>query len=350
MKAFHMVRISVIALITVALATAYISSLAHAQATVVDFSSSPPSGQYSFKSWTPKSVPDLIKGNSSGEGTNIAGHLFLPAGGEKVPAVILMHGSGGIYPAMLDFWPKRFNAEGVAVLAVDSFGPRGVQSTADDQSKVPFAADVADAFAALKLLASHPRIDPSRIAVMGFSRGGITAWRTGVELLIGAQKFPNGLRFAAHVQMYSGGCVGIFRLIVKPGVFSKAPMLWVHGDADDYCPMSPCQDYAERIGKAGTPVEFVVIKGARHKFDFDDTKLHDLRNAQKTLENCPIETDIETFMTYDRFTGKRLSGDDYEAALKKSCRALGASVEGNHDAREKAAQAVTAFLHKVFAK
>lgn len=350
MKAFHMVRISTIALFTVSLAIAFISSFVHAQETVVDFSSSPQSGQYSFRSWTPKSVPDLIKGNSSGEGVNITGHLFLPAGGEKVPAVILMHGSGGMYPAMLDFWPKQFNAEGVAVLAVDSFGPRGVQSTADDQSKVPFAADVADAFAALQLLASHPRIDPSRIAVMGFSRGGITAWRTGVERLISAQNLPNELSFAAHVQIYSGGCVGIFRLIVRPGVFSKAPMLWVHGDADDYCPMAPCQDYAERIGKAGTPVEFVVIKGARHKFDFDDTKLHDLRNAQKTLEKCPIETNIETLISYDRFTGQRLSGDDYETALKKSCRALGASVEGNHDAREKAAQAVTAFLHKVFAK
>ncbi len=337
-------------LFTMALAVAYVSSLAHAQETVVDFSASQPSGQYSFKSWTPKSVPDLIKGNASGEGVNIIGHLFLPAGAEKVPAIVLMHGSGGIYPAMLDFWPKQFNAENIAVLAVDSFGPRGVQSTADDQSKVPFAADVADAFAALKLLASHPRIDSSRIAVMGFSRGGITAWRTGVERLIAAQNLANGLRFAAHVQMYSGGCVGIFRLIVKPGVFSKAPMLWVHGDVDDYCSMAPCQDYAERIGKAGTPVEFVVIKGARHKFDFDDTKRYDLRNAQKTSDDCPIETDIDTLMTYDRFTGQRLSGDDYEAAIKKSCRALGASVEGNHDAREKAAQAVTAFFGKVFRK
>lgn len=80
----------------------------------------------------------------------------------------MMHGSGGIYSAMLGYWPEQFNAAGYAVLSVDSFGPRGVKSTATDQSQVPFAADVADAFAALKLLASHPRIDAGRIAIMGF--------------------------------------------------------------------------------------------------------------------------------------------------------------------------------------
>jgi hypothetical protein len=95
---------------------------------------------------------------------------------------------------------------------------------------------------------------------------------------------------------------------------------------------------------------FCSGKGARHKFDFNDSKRYDLRNAQKTLDDCPIETDINTLMTYDHFTGQLLSGDDYEAVLKKSCWALGATVEGNHDAREKAAQAVTAFFHKVFAK
>jgi dienelactone hydrolase len=346
----YMLRVSMATLFAIALAITCVCSMANAQNVVTDFSAGPPSGQYSFPSWTPKTLPELIKGNLSGEGVKITGHLFLPSGMGKVPAVLLIHGSGGIYDAMLDFWPKRFNAEGIAVLAVDSFGPRGVKTTAEDQSQVPFTADVADAFAALKLLATHPRIDPGRIAIMGFSRGGITAWRTGVEKIIVGQKLPNGLRFAAHVPVYSGGCVGLFRLNIKPGVFSKAPMLWIHGDADDYCTMAPCQDYADRIGKAGTPVEFVVIKGARHKFDYDDQKRYDLRTAQRTLDGCPVEIDIDTFGYSDRFTGQRLSGKDLEAVMKKSCSALGASYEGNRDARDKAAQAATAFLQKVFAK
>lgn len=328
------------------------ASWASAQELVADFSAAPPSGVYSFASRSPKSFPELLDPAGPGDKVNIVGHLFLPPGqGEaKRPAVLLMHGSGGIYNAMLDYWPKQFNAAGYAVLAVDSFGPRGVQSTAEDQSQVPFAADVADAFAALRLLASHPRIDAGHIAIMGFSRGGITTWRTAIERVIAAQRLPGGLRFAAHVPVYSGGCVGAFRLAVKPGVFSKAPMLWLHGDADDYALMAPCQDYAERIGQVGTPVQFVVIPGARHKFDSDDLRLHFVRGAQRTLEGCPLELDVETLVTYDRFTGQRLPREAVQVAAKQSCSALGASVEGNRAARDKAAQAVLGFLGQVFTR
>lgn len=323
-----------------------------AQDVVADFSAGPPSGRYAFASSTPKTFGDLFKDRSQqGDPVNVVGHLFLPpadaAASRKLPAVVFMHGSGGVYSAMLDYWPKRLNAAGIAMLAVDSFGPRGVQSTADDQSQVPFAADVADAFAALRLLASHPRIDASRIAIVGTSRGGITAWRTAVERVIAAQ--GGGLRFAAHVPMYSGGCAGAFPLVVRPGVFSKAPMLWLHGDADDYTPMVSCRDYAERIRQAGTPVEFVVVEGARHKFDDDGTRRIYLRAAQRSLPDCPIEMDIDTLYAYDRASGQRLAGDAYREALKK-CSALGASVEGDRGAREKAAQAVTGFLGRVLAE
>ena len=324
--------------------------IAHAQApeVVTTFASGAPSGRYAFASWTPKTLGELMQGNKGGETVNIVGHLFLPPGNDKVPAVVLVHGSGGIYNAELDYWPKQFNAAGIAVFTLDMFGPRGVQSTAEDQSQVPFAADVADAFAALRLLATHPRIDRQRIAIMGFSRGGTATLRASVERIIAAQKLPDGLRYAAFIPTYAGGCAGIFRLVVKPGVFSKAPMLFIHGDADDYTPIGPCQDYADKIGKAGTPVEFVVIEGAHHKFDMDDLKRYYVRGATRTKAECPLEIDIDTLYAYDRTTGARLQGEAYTAALK-NCSAVGATIEGSNRARDKAAQAAIAFLKKTFA-
>jgi dienelactone hydrolase len=325
--------------------------VAHAQSpeVVTTLAGGPQSGRYAFSSWTPKTLGELMQGNKSTETVNVVGHLFLPPGTDKVPAVVLVHGSGGIYSALLDYWPKQFNAAGIAVFTLDMFGPRGVQSTAEDQSQVPFAADVADVFAALRILATHPRVDAQRIALMGFSRGGTATLRAAVEKIIASQKLPDGLRYAAFIPTYAGGCAGVFRLVVKPGVFSTRPILFIHGDADDYTPIGPCQDYAERIGKAGTPVEFLVLEGAHHKFDSDDMKRYYVRGATRTKADCPVEIDIDTLNAYDRATGARLQGEAYTAALK-NCGAVGATVEGSTRARDKAAQAAVAFLKKTLAR
>jgi dienelactone hydrolase len=331
----------------VASAGTFVAASAAAQDLVTSFENGPPAGKYAFASWTPKTLTELAQGNRTDATVNVVGHLFLPPGDGKVPAVVLVHGSGGIYNALLDYWPKQFNAAGIAVFTLDMFGPRGVQSTADDQSQVPFAADVADTFAALRLLATHPRIDAQRVALMGFSRGGTATLRAAVQKIAGWQKLPDGLRFAAFIPTYAGGCAGVFRVVVKPGVFSTRPMLFIHGDADDYTPIAPCQDYADRIGKAGTPIEFLVIEGAHHKFDSDDTKRYYLRTVSRTRAECPLEIDVDTWYSYDRTTGARLQGTSYTDVLK-SCGATGAIVEGNNRARDKAAQAAIAFLKKTF--
>jgi dienelactone hydrolase len=333
-------------IVGIAAACGLLSPTTHAQALVSDFKAGPANGAYAFASSTPQALPELVRPGATAEAVNIVGHLFMPQGNGKVPAVLLMHGSGGIDDTMLDYWPKLLNAQGIAVFSLDRFGPRGVKSTTTDQSQVPFAADVADAFAALRLLASHPRIDANRIAIMGFSRGGIASWRTAVERIAAAQQ-PDGLRFAAHIQAYSGGCVGAFRLIAKPGVFSKAPELWLHGDADDYTPIGPCRDYSKSIADAGTPAVFVTLPGAYHAFDRNDQRHITVRGAQRTIAECPIEVDIDTLSAYNMNTHQRLTGEAYLQTLK-NCSALGATVQGNSAARDKAGEATVAFLRKVF--
>jgi dienelactone hydrolase len=329
------------------LVAACAASSAGAQKVVTSFDAASANGAYKFASATSKTLGEIAKG-VPGQPADIVGHLFLPKGNDKVPAVILVHGSGGIYSAMTDYWPKQFNAVGIAVFSLDTFGPRGVKSTAEDQTLVPFAADIVDTFSALKLLASHPRVDARRIAVMGFSRGGTTAWRTAIERVNGWMKLPDGLRFAAHIPVYAGGCNGLLRFAPKAGVFGKAPMLWLHGEADDYSPIGPCRDYAAEIGKLGTPVEFVALKGAHHKFDSDDTRLLKNANLVTTIPNCPYEFDVDSFAVVDRSSGQRLAPDAIPAATAK-CRGRGASVQGNKAARDEASRAAVTFLRKVFA-
>lgn len=326
------------------------ASLAQPAQALTDFKDGPGNGLYSYASSTPATVLDLIDAQRPRPAATAQGELLLPPNvpeGTRLPAVVLVHGSGGVYPEQLTYWAKLFNAQGIAVFVIDVFSPRGVKSTGEDQSQVPFAADTADAFAALGMLASHPRIDPQRIAVMGFSRGGITAVRSGAVPIVKGSA-PAGLRFAAHVALYSGGCAGVLAVAAKPGAFSPEPMLFVHGDKDDYAPMSDCRVYAQRIAAAGTPAEFMVLPGAGHKFDLDSTRRVSLPSNTKTKEGCPLEFDLLDLKTRDRRTGEALPPDKVKDITRELCADKGASVEGNPQAREAAGKAVISFLSSVF--
>jgi dienelactone hydrolase len=182
---------------------------------------------------------------------------------------------------------------------------------------------------------------------MGFSRGGTTAWRADVEKIIASQKLLDGLRFAAHIPVYASGCTGSLRIKVNPNTFAKAPMLFIHGEADDYTPIKACREFADEIGKTGTPVEFVAIKGAHHKFDQDDQKVVFGKALLRSVPDCPIEIDIDNFTAWDRSNGQRLQGEAFQAMAKK-CVTTGASVGGNAAARDQAGKAAVAFLKKTF--
>ena len=325
-----------------------VATCAQSVTPLADLSGGPANGVYRYASSTPATLMDLIQSSRPRPAATAQGELFLPAslpGEARWPAVVLVHGSGGVYAEEVSFWARLLNEQGMAAFVIDVFGPRGVKSTAKDQSQVPFAADTADAYAALGMLASHPRIDPKRIAVMGFSRGGITAVRSAVVPVLQGS-VPTGLRFAAHIALYSGGCAGPLAVTPKAGAFSPQPMLFVHGDADDYAPMSDCRSYAQRIHAAGTPTEFVVLPGARHKFDLDSTRLHHYPANTKTKEGCPLEYDVLDMTLRDRRSGEALSAAQVTAIKRDLCVDKGASTQGNAMARDAAGKAVVAFLNR----
>ena len=101
------------------------------------------------------------------------------------------------------------------------------------------AANVADALAALKLLSTHPRIDPRRIGVLGLSKGGQVARYTELEPFRQAV-IGDDTRFALHVAFYPY-CSDWY----MSERITKAPMLLLLGGKDNYTPASPCRDYAK---------------------------------------------------------------------------------------------------------
>src|SRR5437016_12738752 len=81
------------------------------------------------------STQQFLTGDKNGKPAILAGELRIPKpGSDKLPAVILVHGSGGA-SALHDRWAQELNSIGVATFLLDSFSGRGIVNTINDQSQ-----------------------------------------------------------------------------------------------------------------------------------------------------------------------------------------------------------------------
>jgi len=149
---------------------------------------------------------------------------------------------------------------GVASLLVDSFSGRGLTSTSTNQALLGRLNMILDAYRAFDLLAAHPRIDPARIAVMGFSRGGQSALYSSMKRF--QQMWNPKAVFALHIPLYAS-CTTTF--IEDTNI--TAPIRQHHGQADDYVTVGPCRPYFERLRAAGRDVQLIEYPDAHHSYD-----------------------------------------------------------------------------------
>jgi dienelactone hydrolase len=101
----------------------------------------------------------------------LTGKLTKPQGDGPFPAVVLLHGCGGIVKNN-DDWAERLTSWGYVALQVDSFGPRGQSNIYSNTMLIPLHLRVQDAYDAKSYLAGFPFVDRNRIAVMGWFTGG----------------------------------------------------------------------------------------------------------------------------------------------------------------------------------
>src|SRR5713226_4654799 len=80
---------------------------------------------------------EFLTGKKEGKSATIAGELRLPfRSTDRVPAVIIIHGSGGA-SGNSAIWAAYFNELGFAAFLVDSYTGRGLTSVMSDQSLLP---------------------------------------------------------------------------------------------------------------------------------------------------------------------------------------------------------------------
>lgn len=218
-----------------------------------------------------------------GKPVMIAGELRLPkAGTDRLPAVVLVHASGGI-GGNIDDWAQFFNSMGVAAFILDGFTARGITNTINDQSQLGRLTMIVDAFRALELLARHPRVEPKRIALMGVSRGA------KVTLYASLRRFqrlygPKDASFALFIPFYPD-CSTTY---VQDEDVVDRPIRVFHGTDDDWSPVSSCRDYLERLRKSGKDVRLTEYAGAGHFFDATAFKSPMKLPQAQTLRHCRL--------------------------------------------------------------
>lgn len=268
----------------------------------------------------------------------ITGELRIPRPGrDRLPAMVLVHGSGGIMDNV-DSWSKELNKIGIATFVLDGFTGRGIVDVVTDQEQLGMLTMINDTYRALELLAKHPRIDPSRIGIMGFSRGGLVALYASLKRFK-RMHATGDIEFAAYVGFYSP-CHTTF---IDDGEVSDKPIRLFHGLADDYVPIGPCQEYVKRLQKAGKDVRLIEYPDAHHNFDLAVIRAPMRLPGAQTVRNCRVE---------ENPVGQTINSQTKQPdpSMTSSCVERGATIAYNAQAHSESLKAVKEFLTLTFSQ
>ena len=200
--------------------------------------------------------------------TPVSGELSLPAGShEKVPAIVIIHNAGGLADGTGSQYVEALTQAGMATLELNLF-PRG--------ARPPTARiNVPHTYGSLIYLATHPRIDASKIGIMGFSWGGVLSLVSASAEF--TQMYTGGkYRFAAHLPLYPACSAHIGLLEGKnknysPSIYQAltgSPVHILAGEKDDYDDPDSCVTFVQMLpANARRYVNVTVYPGVGHGWD-----------------------------------------------------------------------------------
>jgi uncharacterized protein len=203
----------------------------------------------------------------NGKTIMIGARLQSPLGiATKVPAVILLHGTGGVrYTGV--YYAAALNRAGIATLEIDQWGGRGLSGGASSRP-TSLTDNLPDVAGAYHLLAARSEIDADRIGLMGSSMGGIETLlmmtRRNNDAVLGS-----GKHLRAAVALYP--ICWLYNHV--PGAdFSDlvdAPIRILVGSDDDYDGgAEACEALLHDLAPGDAAhLSLRVLQGATHVFD-----------------------------------------------------------------------------------
>lgn len=234
--------------------------------TTADFTTAP-EGIVGFPSFNASSGKHFLSGAEVVR-QNSGGTLVLPAGASvenPVPAVVILHGSGGPWGGRSTNLALLLAENGIAGFAVDTFTARELVKSdpyLERLKKAPIHTQMADALSALLALQDHPYIDKDRIGVTGFSLGAGSTLYMMFEPVIENVLGKDGPRFSAYAMFY-GGCMVDFDDWRVEG----SPLLIMMGGQDESMSIPACESFQEKLAGMGVEVDLKVYESAGHGWD-----------------------------------------------------------------------------------
>lgn len=204
------------------------------------------------------------------DGSPVVAH-WRPVGasGAPRPAVIALHGCGGLYrrdgttfDTRYPSYVERLHRAGYHVLLPDSFTPRGTKeicTVPSAQRTIKVETRRADVIAAVRWLARQPDVDPKRIAILGWSHGAMTTLSA-----INAARAAHATPLAGAVVFYPG-CNELLSVPFRLDI----PVLMLLAEKDDWTPPARCTTLAERTRARQPDIDLTVhvYPDSYHGFD-----------------------------------------------------------------------------------
>ena len=182
----------------------------------------------------------------------LSAFLVQPVTEGMYPGIIMIHEWWGLndqIKSMADIMAR----EGYVVLAVDLFDGNVATTVEEAQANLrdnPNEETVPRMQAALKYLRKHPKVDPGKIASIGWCYGGGQSFQLGIN-----EELQAVVIYYGRLSINEADLIGL-----------SEPVLGIFGAEDTSIPVEDVRDFERILMEQGKSAEIYVYEGAGHAF------------------------------------------------------------------------------------